>query len=64
MMDVLVLGRFEIAAVEQPFDSVQKIRVGREHIDKLAVRRTRLSHQDLATLFNDLRLDLARMRIF
>ena len=37
MMNVLVLGRLEIAAVKERFDPFQKLRVGREHV--LEIRR-------------------------
>ena len=63
MMDVLVLCSLKIAAVKERFDALEKLRIGRHHIDKLAVRRAGLFHHDLAVFLDDLRLDLAGMRI-
>ena len=63
MMNVLVLGGLEIAAEKERLDPLQKLRVSREHVHKLAVRRARLSHDYLAVLLDDLGLDLARMSV-
>ena len=63
MMNVLVLSRFEIAAVKERLDPLQKLRIRRQHVLKFAVGRTGLSHHDLAIFLDDLCLDLARVGI-
>jgi hypothetical protein len=63
MMNVLVFGGAEVATEEERLDALEKRRVGRHHVFELAVLRAGLAHDDLAVLFDDLRLDFARMLV-
>ena len=62
-MNVLVFGGFKVTTEKERFDAFEKRRIGRHHVDKLAVLRAGLSHHDLAVLFDDLCFDFARMLV-
>src|SRR6266478_3353643 len=59
MMDMRVFCRFEIAPEEQRLNAFEKGRVGRHHIDELAVLRAGFAHHDLSVLFNNLCFEFA-----
>ena len=62
-MHVFIFGGAEVTTKEQRLDALEKRRIGRHHIFKLAVLRTVLAHHDLAVVFNDLGLDFTRMLV-
>jgi hypothetical protein len=53
----------KVATEEERFDAFEERRVGRHHVDELAVLRAGLAHDDLTVLFQNLRFDFARMLI-
>src|SRR5688500_12746224 len=62
-MYVFIFGGTEVATKEERLDALEKRRIGRHHVFKLAVLRTVLAHHDLTVVFNDLGLDFTRMLV-
>ncbi len=62
-MDVFVFSSAKVASEEKRFNPLEKRRISCHHVNKLAVLRTGLAHDDLSVLFHDLRFDFARMFI-
>ncbi len=63
IVKLFVIVRFDVAAREQRFHVLQKLRVDRHHVFEMAVRRTILDHPNLPVTLDDLRLDLADILI-
>jgi hypothetical protein len=62
-MNVGIFRRAKIAPEKERFDTLQKFRVGRHHVRKLAVFGAGLTHDDLTVFFQNLCLDFARMLV-
>ncbi len=62
-MHVRIFGGFKVAAKKERFNPFEKRRIGGHHINKLAMLRTGLAHDDLAALFHNLCFDFSRMFI-
>ena len=59
IVQLLVVVRLHVAAGEERFDMLEKLRVDRHHVFEMAVVGTFLDHPDLAVALDDLSLDLA-----
>src|SRR5690349_3203599 len=61
MMHIFAFSRAKVTTEEERLDAFEKRRIGRHHIFEFAVLRTSLSHHDLSSVFDDLRLNLTRV---
>src|SRR6266550_1666584 len=61
MLDVPIVCCLEVASKKQRFNALEKRRVSCHDVNKLAVLRTSLAHNNLSVLFNYLSFDFARM---
>src|SRR5437762_12947348 len=62
-MYVCVFGRAKVASEKQRLDPFQERRIGCHHVFKEPMLRASLAHYDATVVFNNLRLDLARMGV-
>ena len=63
LMHVRIFGCLKVTAKKERLDPFEKRRIGGHHINKLAMFRTGLAHDDLAVLFHNLCFDFSRMFI-
>ena len=59
IVNIGVVGDSKIAAEEQAFDTLRKLRTRRQDVLEITVLVAMLAHQDLAVLFNDLGFDFS-----
>src|SRR4051794_10922768 len=64
MMDIFVIGAFEVATKKQTLDSSRKVRIDRQGIFDCSVLQAGLSHNDLAVFFQDVSLQFAGIFIY
>src|SRR5215813_14701254 len=60
-MNVFVFSSAKVTTEEERLDALEKRGIGRHHVFKLPVLRTRLSHHDVAIRFKYLGFDLTGM---
>ena len=63
LMHVRIFGGLKVTTEEERFNPLEKRRVRGHHVDKLAVFRASLAHDNATVLFHNLCFDFARMLI-